>query len=174
MTLTDTFVTDRMRPDKAIDALDEACAHMQAVVVYPPRAEELIKRRVSLLRREQAGKKDGRGVRQEPPPPADDDASTDRPEGRPPQDGFAALERFGAELEALFMGPPPRRPAPNATPAPEAPAAPAPPAAPMPTSLSDIESELNRILMEHGIVVRGHDIARVVSLMSGKSVAWPA
>ena len=172
VTLTDTFVIDRMRPDKAIDALDEACAHMQAVVVYPPRAEELIKRRVSLLRREQAGKKDGRGVRQEPPPPADDDASADRAEDRPPQDGFAALERFGAELEALFMGPPPRRAAPNAAPAPEAPAA--PPAVPMPTSLSEIESELNRILMEHGIVVRGHDIARVVSLMSGKSVAWPA
>ena len=28
--LTDRYVTDRMRPDKAIDALDEACAHMQA------------------------------------------------------------------------------------------------------------------------------------------------
>src|SRR5256714_7923285 len=30
VTLTDSYVTDRMRPDKAIDALDEACAHMQA------------------------------------------------------------------------------------------------------------------------------------------------
>ncbi len=28
--LTDRYVTDRMRPDKAIDAIDEACAHMQA------------------------------------------------------------------------------------------------------------------------------------------------
>jgi hypothetical protein len=28
------------------------------------------------------------------------------------------------------------------------------------------------VLMELGIVVRAHDIARVVSLMSGKSVAW--
>ncbi|HTE45986.1 MAG TPA: AAA family ATPase, partial [Gemmatimonadaceae bacterium] len=27
--LTDLYVTDRLRPDKAIDALDEACAHMQ-------------------------------------------------------------------------------------------------------------------------------------------------
>src|SRR5881398_998244 len=59
VTLTDTFVTDRMRPDKAIDALDEACAHMQAVVIYPPRAEELIRRRVATLRREAAGKKHG-------------------------------------------------------------------------------------------------------------------
>ena len=31
VSLTDRYVTDRMRPDKAIDALDEACAHMQAV-----------------------------------------------------------------------------------------------------------------------------------------------
>ena len=29
--LTDQYVTDRMRPDKAIDAIDEACAHLQAV-----------------------------------------------------------------------------------------------------------------------------------------------
>jgi hypothetical protein len=84
------------------------------------------------------------------------------------------LERFGAELEALFMGPPPRRAAPNAA------TEPAPPAAPVTTpatpssnaSLPEVESELNRLLMEHGIVVRGHDIARVVSLMTGKSVAW--
>src|SRR5437764_10355868 len=54
ISLTDSFVNDRMRPDKAIDALDEACAHMQAVTAYPPRAEELIKRRASLLRRESA------------------------------------------------------------------------------------------------------------------------
>src|SRR3954469_13686126 len=37
--LTDLHVRDRMRPDKAIDALDEACAHMQAHVQYSPRAE---------------------------------------------------------------------------------------------------------------------------------------
>src|SRR5580765_4028119 len=69
VTLTDAFVSDRMRPDKAIDALDEACAHMQAVASYSPRVEELIKRRVSLLRREEAAKKgshnDRRNVRQE-------------------------------------------------------------------------------------------------------------
>ena len=45
VTLTDSYVTDRMRPDKAIDALDEACAHMQAAAVYLPRAEELMRRR---------------------------------------------------------------------------------------------------------------------------------
>ena len=171
ITLTDSYVTDRMRPDKAIDALDEACAHMQAVAAYPPRAEELMKRRASLLRREQAPKRDDaadrRSVRQDDPEPDDETATAER------ADGFGALERFGAELEALFMGPPPRRPAPNATAEAQTPP---PAAAPTTTSaaatLSEIEAELSRLLMEHGIVVRGHDIARVVSLMSGKSVVW--
>ncbi|HKN65188.1 MAG TPA: AAA family ATPase [Gemmatimonadaceae bacterium] len=172
ITLTDAYVTDRMRPDKAIDALDEACAHMQAVAAYPPRAEELMKRRASLLRREAAPKRDEpgdrRGARQDDPEADDDLPPPDR------NDGLAALERFGAELEALFMGPPPRRAAPNATAEPQP--APPPTAAPettaVPSSLSEIEAELNRLLMERGIVVRGHDIARVVSLMSGKSVVW--
>jgi ATP-dependent Clp protease ATP-binding subunit ClpC len=179
VTLTDAYVTDRMRPDKAIDALDEACAHMQAVTAYPPRAEELIKRRASLLRRESAVKREApnerRNIRQEneleEEPPSD--RSGPDPVERFAQDGFGALERFGAELEALFMGPPPRRPAPNATAEPQAPTPASPPAtAPSSNSLSEVEGELNRLLMEHGIVIRGHDIARVVSLMSGKSVAW--
>ena len=179
VTLTDAYVTDRMRPDKAIDALDEACAHMQAVTAYPPRAEELIKRRASLLRRESAVKREApnerRNVRQEneleEEPPSD--RSGPDPVERFAQDGFGALERFGAELEALFMGPPPRRPAPNATAEPQAPTPASPPAtAPSSNSLFEVEGELSRLLMEHGIVIRGHDIARVVSLMSGKSVAW--
>jgi len=177
VSLTDSFVTDRMRPDKAIDALDEACAHMQAVTSYPPRVEELMKRRASLLRRESAAKREPspaerRNARQEDDEP-DEDASSERSRQEP--DGFGALERFGAELEALFMGPPPRRATPNATaePQPQSTAS-AAPKAPSSASLSDVESELNRLLMEHGIVVRGHDIARVVSLMSGKSVVWTA
>src|SRR5580765_5372001 len=48
--LTDIHVRDRMRPDKAIDALDEACAHLQAITEYSPRTEELIKQRVELLK----------------------------------------------------------------------------------------------------------------------------
>jgi ATP-dependent Clp protease ATP-binding subunit ClpA len=171
ITLTDAYINDRMRPDKAIDALDEACAHMQAVAAYPAGAEELMKRRVSLMRREATTKRDGANERRgrQEPMDGDDQAPQERT-----QDGFAALERFGAELEALFMGPPPRRAAPSATtePPPAAAPAPAPVTASNNGSLSEVESELNRLLMEHGIVVRGHDIARVVSLMSGKSVAW--
>jgi len=176
--LTDAYVTDRMRPDKAIDALDEACAHMQASAAYPPRAEELMRRRASLLRRESATKRDAptdrRGVRQEAIEEGEAGGDLSGPDSveRFAQDGFGALERFGAELEALFMGPPPRRPAPNATGGAEPAPAAAAPTIPTASSLSEIESELSRLLMEQGIVVRGHDIARVVSLMSGKNVAW--
>lgn len=179
--LTDANVTDRMRPDKAIDALDEACAHMQAVAVYPPRAEELIRRRANLLLRDMNSRKDGSAERDRGrQPEADTEPSGDRagpdPVERFAKDSFGALERFGAELEALFMGPPPRRPTPSSPDAPSTPAPPAPePArATVALSLSEVELELNRLLMEQGIVVRGHDVARVVGLMAGKSVTWPA
>jgi ATP-dependent Clp protease ATP-binding subunit ClpA len=171
--LTDAFVTDRMRPDKAIDALDEACAHMQALAVYPPRAEELMRRRMILLR--EAARRDGGSTRREArvDEGAADRAEEDGSRDAPPGDPLRALERFGAELEALFMGPPPRRPA--ATPDAPPPTAPAAPPAPsVPASVSEIEAELNRLLMEQGIVVRGHDVARVVALMSGRDVPWPS
>jgi len=35
-----------------------------------------------------------------------------------------------------------------------------------------LDAELARRLTEEGIVVRGHDVARVVGLSSGKNVAW--
>lgn len=178
--LTDLYVNDRMRPDKAIDALDEACAHMQAVAVYPPRAEELMRRRANLLLRQMNSKNDGSASER-------DRVRQDEPAGESPgeragpdpveqfaKDSFGALERFGAELEALFTGAPPRRPTPSPTDAPP-PASPPPPEsarAASSLSLSDVEAELNRILMEQGTVVRGHDIARVVGLMAGKSVTW--
>jgi len=173
VSLTDSYVTDRMRPDKAIDALDEACAHMQAVTAYPARVEELMKRRASVLRREAATKRESSPARNVRPSDeeVEDENSTERAR-QEPGDGFGALERFGAELEALFMGPPPRRAAPNVAAEPQPSPATTPSKAPSSASLSEVESELNRLLMEHGIVVRGHDIARVVSLMSGKSVAW--
>jgi hypothetical protein len=39
-------------------------------------------------------------------------------------------------------------------------------------TLGAIETELAHILAEEGIVVRGHDVARVVGLMSGETVSW--
>src|SRR2546426_316899 len=43
--LTDRFVTDRARPDKAIDVLDEACAHAQATARVSPELDRLIRER---------------------------------------------------------------------------------------------------------------------------------
>jgi ATP-dependent Clp protease ATP-binding subunit ClpA len=180
--LTDAYVTDRMRPDKAIDALDEACAHMQAVVSYPPRAEELMRRRVTLLRRESNAKTDADASERdrvrhgEPAPDAPGERAGPDPVEQFAKDSFGALERFGAELEAIFTGAPPRRPTPVATggPTPPTPPTPEPARTTMSLSLPEVEAELNRLLMEQGIVVRGHDVARVVGLMAGKSVTWPA
>jgi ATP-dependent Clp protease ATP-binding subunit ClpA len=149
--LTDLYVTDRMRPDKAIDALDEACAHMQAETVYPPRAEELIKARIAWL------KQDAKSGREE----EKRERETTRAEAP------NALERFGAELEALFVG----MPTPTAAAAP-AEARPDVPAEPRATALAPLETDLAEQLMQHGIVVRGHDVARVVGLMAGRDVDW--
>ena len=41
-------------------------------------------------------------------------------------------------------------------------------------TLAPIEADLTRQLMEEGIVIRGHDVARVVGLMSGEDVDWEA
>ncbi len=43
--LTDRFVPDRARPDKAIDVLDEACAHAQATARVSPELDRLIRER---------------------------------------------------------------------------------------------------------------------------------
>ncbi|HWH53497.1 MAG TPA: AAA family ATPase [Gemmatimonadaceae bacterium] len=152
--LTDVYVSDRMRPDKAIDAIDEACAHMQAVTVYPPRLEELIRQRVALIK--ELARAEAERPRKE--------AEQQKPQREP----FAAFERFGAEIEALFVGAPAAvgngpggaRAEPQAPPVPPKPA------------LAPVEAELGRELMEAGIVVRGHDIARVVGLMAGTDVEW--
>ena len=154
--LTDRYVTDRMRPDKAIDAIDEACAHMQAVTTYPPRLEQLIQRRVEMIKELARAERD-----------APKDAKEGSAEERASQP-FSALERFGAEIEALFVGAPAGvGNGPEATRAESH----APSAAPRP-ALAPLEAELARELMEAGVVVRGHDIARVVGLMAGVEVVW--
>jgi ATP-dependent Clp protease ATP-binding subunit ClpA len=152
--LTDLWVPDRRRPDKAIDALDEACAHTQATTTYSARAEELIARRTEWLRHSRAD----RVIIASETPPLD----------RIARQGFAAIERFGAELEAAFIGP-------DGTPG-----APRPGAAPQASPMSDasraeraaFDIDLERQLLDEGIVVRGHDVARVVGLMTGRRIEW--
>jgi ATP-dependent Clp protease ATP-binding subunit ClpC len=153
--LTDKFVTDRRRPDKAIDALDEACAHTQAVSKYPPRAETLMKDRVKRLREATAAHH--RKV--------SDGANHVRREQADGSEGLSALERFGAELESMFSGGP-------ATAPPQPPPRPEPVIVEPVATFGELETELSRVLADEGIVVRGHDVARVVGLMSGRQVAW--
>ena len=148
--LTDLWVTDRRRPDKAIDALDEACAHTQATAELSPKAEELIARRRT-WDRQRAKATEGTG---RPAPPQFD---------RMARDGMAVLERLGAELEAAFVRPPPI----------DVPAAAAPVAATATRAdRAALDVEIERQLQEEGIVVRGHDVARVVGLMTGRRVEW--
>jgi hypothetical protein len=178
--LTDVHMLDRRRPDRAIDVLDEACAHTQAVTRYTARAEAMIVRRRELLRQRPVR---GRGSERPVEPPrresggSDDDGSlgSDGLETFA-RDGLSALQRFGAELESIFTATPvgaPDRVAPRPAPAPadvgERPA-PAPPAtAP---SLAVLEVELRSLLIEDGVVVRGLDVARVVALATGHTVRW--
>ena len=184
--LTDLHVRDRMRPDKAIDALDEACAHMQAVAQYPPRIEELIKRRAALLKsparaQEQRRAEEAYAAReaeqrepengyQEAPEGERNAEMPDDPIERFARRGFRAMERFGAELEAVFAGPPMTETERAASR--EEPTS-APGADVRSPSLAALEAELAEALMQEGFVVRGHDVARVVGFMSnGAEVQW--
>ncbi|MGH7627260.1 MAG: AAA family ATPase [Gemmatimonadaceae bacterium] len=178
--LTDRFITDRARPDRAIDALDEACAHTQALAVYPPDLEALILERRELVRavereesaeesREQAAG-DAAAVQDE-----EDDMIE-----RMARDGIAALERFGAEIEAAFARQPVGGPTRQAAPADVASTAQTEPEPHRPeprrgstrSRLAVVEAELNRRLVDAGFVVRAHDVARVVSVATGQSIQW--
>ena len=210
--LTDLFVADRMRPDRAIDALDEACAHAHAVARYSAETERLILDRRAALRRPGAASQDwaprpapspapepAREPAVESPAAARADASrapdgpegeeggeaTDDPFDRFARESFAALERFGAEIEAMFGGGAAAGSRPVDRSGQASGTANAPtgsrPEAPRPATgarhhsgaqLAELDAELARRLTTEGIVVRGHDVARVVGLATGKKVAW--
>ena len=110
--------------------------------------------------------------------PLDRGEFEDDPIERMARDGFAALERFGAEIEAIFVPPNGVReaaaaPTNGTTAAPAQEAQPAARAsAPEPQTLASLEAELHRLLAEEGIVVRGHDVARVVKVATAKDVTW--
>jgi len=163
--LTDRYVPDRRRPDKAIDALDEACAHTQAVSTYPPRAEALMRDRVRRLR-DPGEHRGSNGAAPAERPESMSDAQWEQLK----RNGMSALERFGAELESMFSNAPAAAPVPGPGTQPPR-AEPLTPPEPV-TTLGEIETELSRILAEEGIVVRAHDVARVVGLMSGHTVVW--
>jgi ATP-dependent Clp protease ATP-binding subunit ClpA len=154
--LTDIWVPDRRRPDKAIDALDEACAHSQATAAYSPHLESLIARRRAWSRRASATER----------------AAADAQFDRIARDGFAVLERLGAEIEAAFARPAPVEAQGERTAAAPAAARAVPSPEPSAVDRAALDVELERQLLDEGIVVRGHDVARVVGLMIGRRVEW--
>jgi ATP-dependent Clp protease ATP-binding subunit ClpC len=164
--LTDRFVTDRARPDKAIDVLDEACAHAQATATVSPELDRLIRERRqvdAMIRREMGGGATAPGV--------------------PPEDFLAdilpAIERIGAEIEKIFGGQgrtETDRDGQGRTETDrDGPLHLSDPVRPGPT-LSDRRAELDlllrRELEQQGIIVRGQDIARVVGAAIGKGIEW--
>jgi ATP-dependent Clp protease ATP-binding subunit ClpA len=152
--LTDRFVPDRARPDKAIDVLDEACAHAQATARVSPELDRLIRerRKVDAMIRKGA-------VRETPEQAAAEDLVAEI---------FPVLERIGEEIEKLLGGEGRAKAVDGGSPS-TALDRPRPP-------LADQRSELDRLLraeLEHqGIVVSGQDVARVVAMAVGKGIEW--
>ena len=154
--LTDRFVPERARPDKAIDVLDEACAHAQAAAKVSPELDRLIRdrKKVEVAMR--------RGTAEQEAPPEE-----------PMPDLATVLQRFGEEIEELLGGR--RRTKTGESEAEPAPPSPAPDRPP-PPSLEQQRDELDRRLRaeleRQGLVVSGKDIARVVGLAVGKGIEW--
>ncbi|AHG91368.1 AAA ATPase central domain protein [Gemmatirosa kalamazoonensis] len=194
--LTDEWMVERMRPDRCIDALDETCAHLQAKAAHSPRTEALLKERRALIA-ERAAAEDERAERarqrraearragkpaEEAGVDAPDDASEETGSdklNRYAQQGMAYIERFGQELESFFGDAPPPQPIPKTPPraAPRPAPRPAPnadgPLPPPAPRLGEIEAELAPLLVAEGAVVRGVDVARIVSRTVGRTVKWP-
>jgi ATP-dependent Clp protease ATP-binding subunit ClpA len=157
--LTDRYIRDRQRPDRALDALDEACAHTHATARYSEHAERLILARRAARRpssqRPRSGEESSR---------ADVEAAQDEWEAFR-RDGIDALQRFGAGLEAILNI---RQEPGVGQSAGEHESPSASPETPSPAALAELE----RLLVEEGIVVRGIDVARVVARATGQEVQW--
>jgi ATP-dependent Clp protease ATP-binding subunit ClpA len=156
--LTDRFVPERARPDKAIDVLDEACAHAQATAKVSPELDTLIRDRKKVEAAMRRGTQD----------------EDNRPE-EPMPDLATVLQRFGEEIEELLGGR--SRSKPDAGGEQASAATPPSPAVDRPrTPLEEQRDELDRRLRaeleRQGIVVGGKDVARVVGVAVGKGIEW--
>ena len=153
--LTDRFVPERARPDKAIDVLDEACAHAQATAQVSPELDRLIRER----RKIEALIK--RGLTEET-----------RPE-EPMPDLTTVLDQVVEDFREMLGGEGRRRTAEDGAVSP-----PSPSSADLrrPPTLEEQRAELDRLLREElerqGIVVSGKDVARVVASAVGKGIEW--
>jgi ATP-dependent Clp protease ATP-binding subunit ClpC len=172
--LTDRFVTDRAQPDKAIDVLDEACAHAQAVAQLPPELEHILRERRRLdaaIRRQE-----GTGARAH--------GGTEQPDALETfaREVLPMLDRIGAEIEKFFGGAngttdakTPRRQEEASRGRADARTGGAAAGAPRETLTERrdrLDQELRRGLEKLGIVVGGQDVARAVSVAVGKRIEW--
>jgi ATP-dependent Clp protease ATP-binding subunit ClpA len=148
--LTDRFVPERARPDKAIDVLDEACAHAQATAHVSPELDKLIRdrRKVEAMIR--------RGF------------TEDQPAQEPLPDLATVLERFGEELNSLLGGETRRKAEEEPSPPSAADSSPRP----LEEQRADLDRRLRAELERQGIVVTGKEVARVVGLAAGKGIEW--
>src|SRR5438128_855211 len=154
--LTDRFVPERARPDKAIDVVDEACAHAQATARVSPELDRLIRerRKVDAMIR--------RGL-------------TTAPGAMEPTPHLAAvIDQIVADFREMLGGPPARRPggegANGAAGTTDRPTA--RPPEPLEERRAELDSLLRAELELQGIVVTGREVARVVSVAVGKGIEW--
>ena len=155
--LTDRFVPERARPDKAIDVLDEACAHAQATAKVSPELDRLIRDRKKIEATIRRGTPEAEAAPPEEPMP----------------DLATVLQRFGEEIEELLGG----RKRTKADEGGEQTSPPSPAVdRPAPASLEEQRSDLDRRLREElerqGVVVTGKEVARVVGQAVGKGIEW--
>jgi len=186
LVLTGRFVTDRMQPDKAIDVLDEACAHAQATATLPPELERIVRERrrvdAAIRRRLARGERvDGGGASG-----GEVAAGTAAADSEDALESFTreigpALERLGAEIEKLFGGtgtdaPDHGRAEPQGTGTQGHRSTDGGGTAPHRESLLErrdrLDGELREGLKRLGIVVRGQDVARAVGVAVGKRIEW--
>ncbi|HET8713260.1 MAG TPA: AAA family ATPase [Gemmatimonadales bacterium] len=154
--LTDRFVPDRARPDKAIDVLDEACAHAQATAKVSPELDRLIRDR----------KKVEAAMRRESP-------EEEAPPEEPMPDLATVLQRFGEEIEQLLGGRPVSRTAETADKTPEdRPSGRQPVRPSLEEQRDDLDRKLRAELERQGLTVTGKEVARVVGLAAGKGIEW--
>ena len=151
--LTDRFVTDRARPDKAIDVLDEACAHAQATARVSPELDRLIRER----RKVDAKLRHG---------------LTETPRNTEPAPDLAAVfDQVVADFREMLGGERRGKTGEGGTPPPTSPDLPR-----RPPTLEERRAELDALLRaeleSQGIVVSGHDVARVVGSAVGQRIEW--
>src|SRR5436190_1798990 len=150
--LTDRFVTDRARPDKAIDVLDEACAHAQATARVSPELDRLVRER----RKVDAKLRQG---------------LTETPTTSEPAPDLAAVfDQVVADFREMLGGGSRGKAGEGGAPPPTSSDLP-----PRPPTLEERRSELDALLRaeleSQGIVVTGHDVARVVGVAAGQRIA---